>query len=159
VIELDARVVVLAAVAGVVTAAAPFAVGGGVLVAGLLAGFLAGRSVLRAEEADVTTAIVVGGLVALLALSHGHAAAFAVGAGVFVGSEIAALGRRLGVDHDAPAGPELAIASMTVAVGLAAGAAVALVASVRASPPIANFALVVAITAGIVALVASRWGE
>ena len=68
----------LAVLAGIATAAVPVALGGGVLVAGLVAGLLAGRSVLRAEEADVTTAIVVGGLLVAIALTRGHHAAFGV---------------------------------------------------------------------------------
>ncbi len=158
-IELDARVVALAALAGIATAAAPVALGRWPLVVGLVAGVLATRSVLRDEEGDVTTAIVVGGLAVLVALGRGHPAAIATCAGVFAGAEIAALARRLGVDHDAPAGPEVAATATTIAVGLAAGAVVAAVAVVRASATVANIALVVVILLGLVLLAVRAWGS
>lgn len=155
-IELDARVAALAVLAFIATAAVPAALGGGVLVAGLAVGLLAGRSVLRAEEADVTTAIIAGGLLVAIALTRGHHAAFGVCAGVFAGAEVAALGRRLGLDHDAPAGPEVAISASTIGLGLVAGAVVALVGNVRAAPVIANIALVAAVIIGVTALAARR---
>ena len=108
-IEIDARVpIVLGVIAGIATLAAPAAVGSWVLAAGAVAAILTTRSVLRTEESDVTTAIVAGGGVVLIGLAphgDGHVAPrSAICAGVFAGAEIAALGRRLGVDHDAPAG-------------------------------------------------------
>ena len=156
-IELDARVAVLAAFAAVATLIAPVALGGWMIVLGVLAAILTARSVLRSEEADVTTAIVVGGLMTLIALSHGHLAAMACCAGVFVGSEIAAIARRLGVDHDAPAAPELGATAATIAVGVAAGAVVAAVGNIRASAPVANAALVATIVLGLVLLAVKAW--
>lgn len=156
-IELDARVVVIAALAGIATLIAPLAIGGWLIALGAVAAILTTRSVLRSEEGDVTTAIVMGGLTTWIALSHGHVAAIACCAGVFAGSEIAALARRLGVDHDAPAAPELRATLLTIGVGVAAGAVVAVVANVRASAPVANAALGATILLGAVLLAVRAW--
>ena len=96
--------------------------------------------------------IGIGGLVVLVSLTRGSWPAIAVAAGVFVGAEIAALGRRFGVDHDAPAGPEVRITATTIAVGLGTAALVALVAIIRASAPIANIALALGLVLGVVIL-------
>jgi hypothetical protein len=123
-----------------------------------VAAILTSRSVLRAEEGDVTTAIVAGGIVVLIALARGgHGAAFATAAGVFAGAELAALGRRLGVDHDAPAAPEVTATAATIGVGLAAGVVVAAIASIRASAPVANVALATVILLGLALLAARAW--
>ena len=156
-IEIDTRVAILAALAGLATLAAPVAIGGWLIAAGVVAAILTTRSVLRSEEGDVTTAIIVGGLLVLLTLGHGQLAAFAVCAGVFAGSEIAALARRLGVDRDAPASPEVRGTAVTIGVGLAAGAVLAVVATIRASAPVANIALVAIIVLGLALLVTRAW--
>ena len=150
--QLDVRVLSAAVLAGLVTTAAPFALGGNILAAGVVAGFLTGRSVLRTEESDVVVALAIGALVVLVSLTRGSWPAIAVGAGVFVGAEIAALGRRFGVDHDAPAAPEVRISATTIVMGLGAAAVVALAATIRASAPIANIALVLGLVLGVVIL-------
>ncbi len=157
--QLDVRVLSAAVLAGLATTAAPFVLGGNILAAGLVAGFLAGRSVLRTEESDVVVALVIGALVVLVSLTRGSWPAIAVGAGLFVGAEIAALGRRLGVDHDAPAGPEVKIVATTIAIGLGAAALVALASTIRASASIANIALVLGLVLGVVILAVNRLRE
>jgi hypothetical protein len=145
--------------AGVVTLIAPVALGGALLALGVLSAILTARAVVRSDEGDVTTAIVAGGVLTAVALGHGHLAAIACGAGVFAGSEIAALGRRFEVGHDAPTAPEVAITATTIAVGVVAGAAIAVVASVRASPALANAALVASVVLGVVLLAARAWRD
>ncbi len=154
--RIDVRVVGSAILAGVVILIAPLAVGGAVLALGVVSAILTVRSVVRSSEGEVTTAIVAGGVLTAVALGDGHLAAIACGAGVFAGSEIAALGRRFAVGRDAPTAPEVAITATTVAVGVVVGAAIAVVASVRASPAIANVALVAAVLLGLVLLLARR---
>ena len=137
--------------------AAPAVMGGWLIAAGLVAAILTARSVLRTEEGDVTTAIVVGGIVVLIALTGGHAEAFATAAGVFAGAELAALGRRLGVDRDAPAAPEVGATAAAIGVGLAAGVVVAAIGSVQASAPVANVALAAVILLGLALLATRAW--
>jgi hypothetical protein len=157
--RIDARVVLSAVLAGVVSLIAPVAIGGGILALGIVSSILTARSAVRSTEGDVTTAIVGGGVLAAVALGDGHLAAIACGAGVFAGSEIAALGRRFGVGRDAPTAPEVAITVTTIAVGAVAGAAIAVVAHVRASPAVSNAALVAAVVLGVVLLAARRWRD
>lgn len=156
---MDARVFGLMILAGLVTLAAPIAVGSWVLAAGAVAAILTARSVVRTEESDVTTAIIGGGVVVLIALGHGDGqfAALAICAGLFAGTEIAALARRLAVDHDAPAAPELRTSALTVVVGLAALVVIAAVGSVKASAPVANVALVAVLVLGLVLLANRAW--
>jgi hypothetical protein len=94
-----------------------------------------------------------------IALGRGHLAAVACAAGVFAGTEIAELARRLDMDRDAPTAPQVAITATTIAVGVAAGAAIAVVGSLRASPAAANAALVSAVVLGVVLLAARRWRD
>ena len=148
-----------AVLAGIVCMIAPVALGGGILAVGIVSAILTARSVVRSTEGDVTTAIVAGGVLTAVALGNGHLAAIACGAGVFAGSEIAALGRRFDVGRDAPPAPEVAITATTIAVGAVVGGAIAVVAQVRASPAIANAALVAAVVLGVVLLAARRWRE
>jgi hypothetical protein len=157
--RIDARVVGSAILAVAVILIAPVALGGGILALGIVSAILTGRAVVRSNEGDVTTAIVAGGVLTAFALGHGHLAAIACGAGVFAGSEIAALGRRFDAGRDAPTAPEVAITATTIAVGGVAGAAIAVVASVRASPAVANAALVAAVVLGVVLLAARRWRD
>ncbi len=152
-IELDVRLVVIGICVAVATAATPLAIGGGIAAAGLLAAILAARSVVRGDEGSVTFAIVIGGLVAAGTAGHGRLAAMLVGAGVFVGAELAALGRRLGIDPEAPAGPEVLITLSTIGLGIAAGALVGVVSLWRAAPPLANAMLVLLVLLGGVAFV------
>ncbi len=155
--RVDPRVVGSAILAGVVSLIAPVALGGAVLALGIVSAILTARSVVRSNEGDVTTAIVAGGVLAAVALGHGHLAAIACGAGVFAGSEIAALGRRFDTGRDAPTAPEVAITATTIAVGAAVGVAVAIVAYVPTNPAVANAALVAALVLGVGLLVARRW--
>ncbi len=157
--RVDARVVCSAILAGVVSLIAPVALGGGILALGIVNAILIARSVVRSNEGDVTTAIVAGGVLTAFALGHGHLAAIGCGAGVFAGSEIAALGRRFDVGRDAPTAPEVAITATTIAVGAVVGAAIAVVANVRASPAVANAALVAAVVLGAMLLAARRWRD
>jgi hypothetical protein len=157
--RFDARVIGFAILAGVVTLIAPIALGGGLLALGIVSAVLTARAVVRSQEGDVTTAIVAGGVLTAIALTRGHLAAIACAAGVFAAAEIAELGRRLDVDRDAPTAPELAITATTIAVGVAAGAAIAVVASLRASPAVANAALVSAVVLGGIVLAARRWRD
>jgi hypothetical protein len=155
--RIDPRVVGSAILAGVVSLIAPVAIGGAVLALGIVIAILTARSVVRNNEGDVTTAIVAGGVLAAVALGHGHLAAIACGAGVFAGSEIAALGRRFDAGRDAPTAPEVAITATTIAVGAVVGVAIAVVAYVPASPAVANAALVAALVLGVGLLAARRW--
>jgi hypothetical protein len=154
--RIDARVVGCAILAGAVSLIAPVVLGGGILALGIVSAILTGRSVVRSNEGDVTTAVVAGGVLTAFALGQGHLAAIACGAGVFAGSEISALGRRFDVGRDAPTAPEVAITAMTIGVGGVVGAAIAVVASVRASPGVANAALVAVVVLGVVLLAARR---
>ena len=157
--RLDPRVVGTATLAGVVSLIAPVTLGGAILALGIVSAILTARSVVRSNESDVTTAIVAGGVLTAFALGHGHLAAIACGAGVFAGSEIAALGRRFDVGRDAPTAPEVVITATTIAVGAGVGVAIAVVANVRASPAVANVALGVAVVLGVVLLAARRWRD
>jgi hypothetical protein len=148
-----------AVLAGVVGLIAPVVLGGGILALGIVSAILTARSVVRSNEADVTVAIVAGGVLTAVAIGHGHLAAIACGAGVFAGSEIAALGRRFDESRDAPTAPEVAITATTIAVGSVVGAAIAVVATLRAGPAVANAALVAAAVLGIVLLAARRWRD
>jgi len=60
------------------------------------------------------------------------------------------------VDREASTAPEVVITATTIAVGLLAGAAIAVIGSVRASPAPANAALASAIVLGVVLLAARR---
>ncbi|MCU1504623.1 MAG: hypothetical protein JWM12_3977 [Ilumatobacteraceae bacterium] len=147
-IDLDLRIILVAILSAAATAAVPALVGGGIAALGALAAILIARSVVSSDEGSVTLAIVVGGLMALATVSHGHVDTWGVGASVFVGAELAALGRRLAVDPEAPALPEVRITLSTITIGLAAGAFVALVSLWRATPPLANVTLVVLVLVG-----------
>jgi hypothetical protein len=136
----------------VASGAVPVAIGGALAIGGVIVAIMAARSVVRSDEGSVTTAIVAGGLLAAATLSHGHWPAVATIAGVFIGAELAACGRRLAIDPESPTAPELAITAATIAVGLAAAAAVAVISRWRAAPPLANAALVALLLAGTAAL-------
>jgi hypothetical protein len=155
--RVDARVVATVVLAGVVSLIAPVALGGAVLAVGIVSAILTARSVVRSDEGDVTLAIVAGGALIAFAITDGPGAAIGCAAGVFVASEIAALGRRFDAARDAPTAPEVAITARTIAVGAVAGAAIAVVASVRASTVVADVALVAAGVLGVVLLAARRW--
>jgi hypothetical protein len=157
--RIDPRVVGSAVLAGVVSLIAPVALGGPILALGIVSAILTARSVVRSSEGEVTTAIVAGGVLTAVAVGDGHLAAIACGAGVFVASEIAALGRRFDESRDAPTAPEVAITATTIAVGVVVGAAIGVVATVRASPAVANIALVAAGVLGLVLLAARRWRD
>jgi hypothetical protein len=150
-IRIDLRLVVVMAFVAVATAAAPVALGGAIAVAGVVVAILAARSVVRGDEPSASTAIIGGGLVAASALSHEPTQALLVVAGVFVGAELAALGRRLAIDPEAPAGPELRITLATIGMGAAAGAVVAVVSLWHARPAVANVALVVLVLCAAIA--------
>ena len=57
--RLDPRVVGTATLAGVVSLIAPVTLGGAILALGIVSAILTVRSVVRSNESDVTTAIVV----------------------------------------------------------------------------------------------------
>lgn len=150
-IRLDLRLAVLMVLVAVATAAVPLALGGAIAGAGFVAAVLATRSVVRGDETSVSTAIIGGGLVAASALSRGTTQAWLVVTGVFVAAELASLGRRLAIDREAPAGPEVSISLATIGVGVAVGAVVAVVSLWRARPTIANVALAVLLLLGVIA--------
>ncbi len=153
-IELDWRAVLTAVTAFVATLAGPFVIGGWVLAGGVVAAILTARSVFRGDEADVTAAVATGGAVILGSLLVGHAAAFAVAASVFGGAELAAMGRWMQLDHDAPVGREITNTLATIGVGSAAGAAAVGAAQLHAAPLLANIALAVtAVLAGLALVV------
>ena len=158
--SLDRRVACCAVAAGLVAVVAPIAFGGFLLVVGIVGGILIARSAVRGDEGDVTTAIVAGGVVTAMALTRGHVAALACAAGVFVGAELAALGRRLDATRDASMGPEVAVTARTIAVGAVAGAEVAIAAMVPVGATAANAALaaVIVLGAGVLAFAHRRDG-
>ena len=149
---IDVRVAVAAALAGLCAAAGTVPAGGGVLAMGLLTGILVTRSAFRREEADVTVAIVVGGIAVALSTGHGRAAAVLAVLGLFVGCELAALARVLAADADAPARTDVAATLLTISTGIAAGAAVLTASVLRAGPVLANVALVLASSAALAGL-------
>ncbi|MEO5900939.1 MAG: hypothetical protein ABIR68_12540 [Ilumatobacteraceae bacterium] len=150
-IRVDLRLAVLMVLAAVATAAAPLALGGAIAVAGVIAAILAARSVVRGDETSVSTAIIGGGLVAASALSRGPSQAWLVVAGVFVAAELASLGRRLAIDREAPAGPEVRISLATIGLGVGVGAVVAVVSLWHARPPVANIALAALLVFALIA--------
>ena len=142
-IDLDVRLVVVMVLTAAATGAVPVALGGALAIGGIVAAIFAARSVVHGDEGSVSTAIILGGMLAAASLSHGHGAALGALGGVFVGAELAAFGRRLGVDPESPVAPELRVTAATIGLGLAAGGAVAGVSAWRATPPLANAALAV----------------
>ena len=107
----------------------------------------------------MTTAIVAGGVLTAVALGQGHLAAIACGAGVFAGSEIAALGRRFDAGrtpqpHQRSRSPPRRSPSARSPAPRSGSWH-----KFAASPAVGNAALVAAVVLGVVLLAARRWRD
>jgi hypothetical protein len=151
----DVRTVVAAVLAGVLTAAGSFAAGGACAVVGLLAGAVMARSGFSSDESSVTGAILLGGLVVLLALPSGHTIAAVVALGVFAGTEFAALARSFADDSGDPATGRVTAVGSTILAGGALGAAVLVVGRVHAGATVTVAATAVLAAGAMVGLVAA----
>ena len=155
-IEIDARATAAAAAAFVAVLVGPAVIGGWVLAAGLITAILIARSVFRGDESDVTVAVAVGGATIVAALFVGHDAATVVAASVFVGSELASMGRWAQLDRHVPFGRELARTAGSIGLGLAGGAAAFGAGHLRTTPLVANVALVLVVVGAVAGLGAMR---
>ena len=146
--EADLRLVLTAIVAGVVTAAAPIATGGPCAVLGLIAAAVMARSGFTSDESTVTAAVLLGGLVVVVALPAGHTMATLVAVGVFAGAEVAALARSFD-DGAVSTGGRTASTAASIAGGAALAGLLLAAAHLRAG------AAVTVVAAGALVLVAA----